>query len=578
MGRDSSPEGAPGTGGGPSLLPGFHTLRGRYLYLMGALLAFLLGAGLFVHGQVGTTVSRGISSTQARKEVKKAIGALRDNLWRAENALQRYLLVPRASDRATAGRILTTTGRQAEALARLHWIRQDAPARRKVEALRDRLAKLQTSADRLMAIRGDVSRLFPASEILQHRLRPANQRFAQAATGVIQDLHTAREDLPRPDPTDWLFAQALHAWSQRISAFRVFIANRFGIFGDPTTGMRAQASNVSLFGEKVHGYLHRLDELQRQGKLGLGENAALSRMEAAKHAWDRAYAKARRIYQSPGWRRDMPLLKNRVRPLFLDSWGLLGDIENRTGAATEDAVSVLAETAEGIKWVVWAGAVAGLLVTTLIFFFFEETIRKPVARVARALKQEGLGQDPERVPPGALRETQDLTRAFDGMREQVHSRQQRLEAILDHAAEGIATFDGAGRLRSFNAAAQSLFGYGEEAILDRPLETILAPKGEDPGGKGMLETVIQHCTESECEMTGRHREEGDFPVALKVSPMQVEGERLYTVLVEDISERKAMFERLRNMAEHDGLTGMYNRSFFQAELERTVERAGRNGQ
>src|SRR5713226_7092947 len=81
----------------------------------------------------------------------------------------------------------------------------------------------------------------------------------------------------------------------------------------------------------------------------------------------------------------------------------------------------------------------------------------------------------------------------------------------------------------------------------------------------------------ETEITGRHKDGTKFPMALKISTLTLEGKQLYTGLVADISERKALVEHLKNMAEHDGLTGLYNRGYLQAELERVVERARRAG-
>ena len=46
----------------------------------------------------------------------------------------------------------------------------------------------------------------------------------------------------------------------------------------------------------------------------------------------------------------------------------------------------------------------------------------------------------------------------------------------------------------------------------------------------------------------------------------------------DISERKSLMEHLKKMAEHDGLTGQYNRTYFTEELERAVHRVKRGGQ
>ena len=79
-------------------------------------------------------------------------------------------------------------------------------------------------------------------------------------------------------------------------------------------------------------------------------------------------------------------------------------------------------------------------------------------------------------------------------------------------------------------------------------------------------------------MTGRHKDGSVFPVALKISTITIEGRELYIALLADISERKAMMQRLKSMAERDGLTGLYNRSYFQGELERVVERVRRAGE
>ena len=45
----------------------------------------------------------------------------------------------------------------------------------------------------------------------------------------------------------------------------------------------------------------------------------------------------------------------------------------------------------------------------------------------------------------------------------------------------------------------------------------------------------------------------------------------------DITEQKAFQHQLSYHAEHDSLTGLFNRNYFQQELERTVARVARNG-
>lgn len=98
----ADPRDGPARSGPFIRLPGFHTLRGRYAYLMGIFAAFLLGAALFVHWRVEITTTHGIADTKTRQEAQVVLRKLRDNLWLAEHALQSFLVVPRAERKRQA--------------------------------------------------------------------------------------------------------------------------------------------------------------------------------------------------------------------------------------------------------------------------------------------------------------------------------------------------------------------------------------------------------------------------------------------------------------------------------------------
>lgn len=162
----------------------------------------------------------------------------------------------------------------------------------------------------------------------------------------------------------------------------------------------------------------------------------------------------------------------------------------------------------------------------------------------------------------------------------LRSREKRLETILNNAAEGIIVFDDRGIIESFNAAAEKLFGYTETEIRGQPIVTLIPPETRERREQYLdhfIRTEIQRLIGHEGEVVGRHQDGTKFPMALKISEMEIDGRKLYTGLVADISERKALVEHLKNLAEHDGLTSLYNRGFFQAELERVVERTRRAG-
>ena len=157
--------------------------------------------------------------------------------------------------------------------------------------------------------------------------------------------------------------------------------------------------------------------------------------------------------------------------------------------------------------------------------------------------------------------------------------QRRLETILDNAAEGIITFDLDGHIHSMNRAGEKLFGYAQVDVLERDISLLIPPLSTRDTREGYLEHFMRHEIQRlighEGEVIGRHKDGTRFPMALKVSEIVLEDKPLYTALAADISERKAMVEHLRIMAEHDGLTGLYNRSYFNTQLEQFCERVKR---
>lgn len=184
-----------------------------------------------------------------------------------------------------------------------------------------------------------------------------------------------------------------------------------------------------------------------------------------------------------------------------------------------------------------------------------------------------------RLSAATLREVKQVT-TLQNENDRIRSMQRRLQTILDNAAEGIITFDSEGTILSFNAAAEKLFGYSEQEVVKQDLCLVIPPPAHEQR-QGYLchfmRNQMQQLLGHEGEIIGRHKDGSRFPMAFKASRIILEGEEVYTGLVADISERKAMLDHLKHMAQHDGLTGLYNRSYMQDQLERIIERAIRSG-
>ena len=133
----------------------------------------------------------------------------------------------------------------------------------------------------------------------------------------------------------------------------------------------------------------------------------------------------------------------------------------------------------------------------------------------------------------------------------------RAETILDSTADGIITIDESGIVRSYNRAAQKIFGYAAKEVVGNNVSILMpSPYREEP--EGYLEwcrpTGEANILGSERELEGRRKDGTTFPLLLRVKEFdQVEGWR-YIAMLRDITEHQIAEATLkRQQAEYRGL-------------------------
>jgi diguanylate cyclase (GGDEF)-like protein/PAS domain S-box-containing protein len=164
------------------------------------------------------------------------------------------------------------------------------------------------------------------------------------------------------------------------------------------------------------------------------------------------------------------------------------------------------------------------------------------------------------------------------LRRALESEQGKARIIVDNASEGIVTIDERGVIRAFNRAAERLFGYAADEAIGRNV-SLLIPAPEKARHDGYLEryrrtgrrTVVNTTRQVDAERKGGEV----FPVEMSMSEVRAGGERLFTAIIRDITERRAMEERVRQLAHFDALTGLPNRVLFFDRLRQAAAQARR---
>jgi PAS domain S-box-containing protein len=131
--------------------------------------------------------------------------------------------------------------------------------------------------------------------------------------------------------------------------------------------------------------------------------------------------------------------------------------------------------------------------------------------------------------------------------EQLRESEARTRAIVEAAAEGIFTLDGAGAICSFNRAAERTFAYGAEEVIGQGIDRLLSATGpqETAGFLQYLRSRDTRLFEGGREFVGTRKDGSRFSVEVTVSEFHDGVGPYYAAIARDITERKRMETALR---------------------------------
>jgi len=118
----------------------------------------------------------------------------------------------------------------------------------------------------------------------------------------------------------------------------------------------------------------------------------------------------------------------------------------------------------------------------------------------------------------------------------VLQRESRYQAFFQHAADAVFVFDFDGRLLDVNNQACNSLGYSSEELLGMSVTEII-PKF-DTASRDLLWGRLK-IGQPNCVISSHRRKDGKiFPVEMRLTVLDLEGEKLVMALVSDITERK----------------------------------------
>jgi diguanylate cyclase (GGDEF)-like protein/PAS domain S-box-containing protein len=169
-------------------------------------------------------------------------------------------------------------------------------------------------------------------------------------------------------------------------------------------------------------------------------------------------------------------------------------------------------------------------------------------------------------------------------RKAIDAERRRLEGILSSVGDGVYGVDGDGTIQFINPAAVDLLGYaGADELIGRNAAEVVHPAQEDGTPLPRSSSFLSQCYANGSQIPSWQTvfwssTRTAVPVECTVYPLRVDGERTGSVVAfRDVSAQRQLEEQLRWQAEHDGLTKLYNRAWFENQLDQEISRLRRGG-
>lgn len=155
--------------------------------------------------------------------------------------------------------------------------------------------------------------------------------------------------------------------------------------------------------------------------------------------------------------------------------------------------------------------------------------------------------------------------------------EKRCQLLLDSSVDAIAyVLDGMHIYA--NRSYTQLFGYEDpDDLAAEPMLELIAPKDQD-SFKEFLRTYAAKGEYGETRCTAVSADGQEFPAMLSFSPANYDGEPCTQVVIRPETASAEFEEKLKAMASHDLVTGLFNRSWFQEQLDRVSQQAVNSSQ
>lgn len=344
--------------------------RGLLLFTGAVCLALPLLA-IIGHFYVKESTQDEIASIKHRSIANTAAEDAIDGLNIFEHNLLRYLLSTEYKFRVKMESSLERAGISLKRLKESDWAKQTADAEELAQYLAEDYASLNRVGVKLLNIRIDFKKWFPASKHAEQMLQ-----IRKELSGLLKLVRRESSEDETTIKELKIISNLLQQWETVFAEARLLVANRFGAFSlDNVTAMHEQNENIHNYLDLIKLIEKDLLELRDQDKLSFNLMESLDEIIGISEAWRNEYALLYESLLQDNWRQDLNYLDEEVVPVIDRIRQRLSSIRFELDIQSSEDINKINNVAKSLSVALMVFALVGVLLAISGYFIIIKNVR-----------------------------------------------------------------------------------------------------------------------------------------------------------------------------------------------------------
>jgi len=173
---------------------------------------------------------------------------------------------------------------------------------------------------------------------------------------------------------------------------------------------------------------------------------------------------------------------------------------------------------------------------------------RTVGLIGLANKPGGFDEDDKRIA-SVFGEFAAIALMNSRTYEMLEKSEKHFRSVAQTARDAVITLDSDGNIFYWNKGAERIFGFKSEEIVGKPVYKIIPEKFRAKHEKGLKELLNfknEGLLKNSLELSGLRKDGNKISIEVSLSSWMAKGQKYFTAIVRDISERKKIEEELRD--------------------------------